>query len=180
MMRTALLSLLALSVSSQGKEAGPVLMYCTHPVILGHLVMQYIGSASGDASHEGGVRRGRERGDMERIFEGVVMSNSQWLPQLKINEVDRIREMTLTDVVVKSSSPSRPSRATPLLCAPIVPTSVPRRPLQLTTIDTLSINTSTANYTNRSIESATVLCCVPMIHSMQHVAQGISPTDQAS
>ena len=50
MMRTALLSLLALSVSSQGKEAGPVLMYCTHPVILGHLVMQYIGSASGDAS----------------------------------------------------------------------------------------------------------------------------------
>ena len=70
MMRTALLSLLALSVSSQGKEAGPVLMYCTHPVILGHLVMQYIGSASGDASlGVGGVRRGRERGDMERILE---------------------------------------------------------------------------------------------------------------
>ena len=61
MMRTALLSLLALSVSSQGKEAGPVLMYCTHPVILGHLVMQYIGSASGDASHEGGCEGG-ERG----------------------------------------------------------------------------------------------------------------------
>ena len=70
MMRTALLSLLALSVSSQGKEAGPVLMYCTHPVILGHLVMQYIGSASGDASHEGGGAKGGERGDIERILEG--------------------------------------------------------------------------------------------------------------
>ena len=58
MMRNALLSLLALSVSAQGKEAGPVVMYCTHPVILGHLVMQYIGSASGDASGGEGVAEG--------------------------------------------------------------------------------------------------------------------------
>ena len=120
---------------------------------------------------------------MERILErggdeqpSMVLTTQE----MKLTESGR---WSLTDMVVKSSSPSRPSRATPLpeqLCAPIVPTSVPRRPLQLTTIDTLSINTSTANYTNRSIESATVLCCVPMLHSMQHVAQGISPTDQAS
>ena len=64
MMRTALLSLIALSVSSQGKEAGR-LMYCTHPVILGHLVMQYIGSASGCITGE--VQGGRG-GDMERIW----------------------------------------------------------------------------------------------------------------
>ena len=151
MMRTALLSLLALSVSSQGKEAGPVLMYCTHPVILGHLVMQYIGSASGDASHEGGCEGG-ERGVTWREYWRGGDEQLSMVPtsqEMKLTESGR---WNLTDMVVKSSSPSRPSRATPLLCAPIVPTSVPRRPLQLTTIDTLSINTSTANYTNRSIE----------------------------
>lgn len=43
MMRTALLSVLAISASSQGKKAGHVLHT---PVILGHLVMQYIDGAS--------------------------------------------------------------------------------------------------------------------------------------
>lgn len=66
MMRTALLSVLAISASSQGKKAGHVLHT---PVILGHLVMQYIDGASECITRLEGVMTWKEyrwRGDRRR------------------------------------------------------------------------------------------------------------------